>query len=816
MPRYLTFLLTLLFGLLYTTAAFSQTTSTPPIIGYLTKYASSVHADCSVIIYGENFTSDTKIYAWRQTEPAKVIPPSWKQLGSSAMPTLPALPPTGSKSLKILHQTSQVIIALSTGMNVLWAQNSAGTSPPVVFARPEIWTTSENEVLPGQCLRLFGINFHANTGYIILRNAQTGALTQVQTMSFVDQNDWVGVGECEMDCLIPADCRAGDYFLYVHAGVGGDFGFSDPYALRITEGRTVVGTLRRPDDPSPIHKAIVTPVTRLNGDGLTDNSSVIQTAINKLASHGGGILRLPTGKFAIAKTLHLKPGIVLQGVGQDATKIVVTPFHPLQGGFPPVTMTPSLDWQTGYAGDWQKFLLELTPMIWIETNAGVQDLTLIGGPGTGACVFVATRDWHDIAKDVFLAHVDIENPERMKSTGTWRPYPNAILVGAATEGFTLWHCNIRAGAPLSMLPARPEHRWAHIIGNHFEDYPHQSSLCVSINSLSDSVIEENETVGGRRAWHFQRGFHNNWFFNNTISGVGRRGNADEMMMSEYGSNIWVGKAGGASAKTITAMDAPKWKSNQMVECSDPLYVFILAGRGLGQFRHVVANTGATLTLDLPWTIIPDDTSRFALTGLTLQNLYINNTVHDCDGRVELAYGSLVECVVMGHQAYHNEGLSTTSWIKRDKNGIINDHTIVAHNLYAQNRILEDGWITLLGSKASDFPSPGSTFGNIIRDNEIFKFRNYAMNQYWAIWDRPSSTDAPLSETWAGIGVSGSFNVIEGNYVCDGAVGINIRPFSSGNVVRNNRIDKVSAYVRDQGADTVVIPPVYQKYEAVRQ
>ena len=118
-------------------------------------------------------------------------------------------------------------------------------------------------------------------------------------------------------------------------------------------------------------------------------------------------------------------------------------------------------------------------------------------------------------------------------------------------------------------------------------------------------------------------------------------------------------------------------------------------------------------------------------------------------------------------------------------------------------------ITVAGTKSDDYPGPGSAFGNVMRGNEVLKSRNYALNQYWPIWQG----QAFGPDNWTAIGVSGSYNVIEGNYLCDGGVGVTIRSGGEANVVRDNRIDRVRTHVLDGGTGTVVIPPSYQPYEA---
>ncbi|RAK52400.1 glycosyl hydrolase family 28-related protein [Phenylobacterium deserti] len=71
----------------------------------------------------------------------------------------------------------------------------------------------------------------------------------------------------------------------------------------------------QPDDPSAI-------VVRGAGDGRTDDSAAIQSALDQAAAKpGGGLVFLPSGRYRISKTLFLWPGVRIFGVG--ATRPVI-------------------------------------------------------------------------------------------------------------------------------------------------------------------------------------------------------------------------------------------------------------------------------------------------------------------------------------------------------------------------------------------------------------------------------------------------------------------------------------------------------------
>jgi hypothetical protein len=70
------------------------------------------------------------------------------------------------------------------------------------------------------------------------------------------------------------------------------------------------------------------------GDGATDDRAAIQAAIDRAAAHGGGVVALPAGKFAISRAdgqpygLRVPGGVQLRGAGQDRTMLLQLPGTP--------------------------------------------------------------------------------------------------------------------------------------------------------------------------------------------------------------------------------------------------------------------------------------------------------------------------------------------------------------------------------------------------------------------------------------------------------------------------------------------------------
>jgi len=82
-------------------------------------------------------------------------------------------------------------------------------------------------------------------------------------------------------------------------------------------------------------------------------------------------------------------------------------------------------------------------------------------------------------------------------------------------------------------------------------------------------------------------------------------------------------------------------------------VQILKGKGAGQYRRVVSNTGREWEVDRAWTIVPDGASVIAIAPFRGQNLFIGNTFEE-GGAVQL-YGAAHESVVAENTGARMDG-----------------------------------------------------------------------------------------------------------------------------------------------------------------
>jgi hypothetical protein len=586
----------------------AQSWADPPRVCYVTSGGGE-----SVVI-GDGFDNTSQVVVWGDATTATDLQNS---AGDPKGPVLPpASPPAGARVLSPVNVTSDQVldVVLPHEPVALWIKTAAGISPPRLVNSPEIWLATDDEPAPGDQMRLFGRNFcpgdpteEGNRDkMVVFRSALTGksAIAQLADLS---EQDWEHTDDHVIGLLVPKGLEAGLYDIFVHSADSSAFGWSAPYRVDVVAHRSLAAAFSRPDQPSPQAVSVVR-VHGAFGDGVHDDTQAIQSALDRVAAAGGGVALLPPGEYAVTRTLHIEPGAFLRGSGTRATSIVVSPSLPMQGGYGSERRGPSYD--KGF----------LPPMIWIETKSGVSDLSMVGGPGAQIAIYICANG---ISDDVSIVRTNITTPERMFRLGSGDGYQHMFGITVMTDArhLTIAGCHIRCGEPVWLDPQ--EHYGCTITDNTFEAYPRQGSDNVGLLYMSHAIIEDNDFIGGARALG-SRAYGDCWVFNNRVSDDGGWANAEEMFFSEWSKSLWGGSCESASSNTIQAQDA-NWSPGQFAEEGYfPNWVYIKLGKGFGQMRRVTANTADTLTVDTPWDIVPDSTTRFSILPFNYHNLYIND------------------------------------------------------------------------------------------------------------------------------------------------------------------------------------------------
>jgi hypothetical protein len=301
-----------------------------------------------------------------------------------------------------------------------------------------------------------------------------------------------------------------------------------------------------------------------------------------------------------------------------------------------------------------------------------------------------------------------------------------------------------------------------------------------------------------------------WIFDNIIRNTGRVDNGNEVFMPEYGGGHWYGPVTAATASTLTSAGAG-WIPGAYADLRYRLFAFIVSGRGVGQYQRIVANTADTLTVEEPWRIVPDATSRFAVCEFINKSLWINDSMIDCEGPSQF-WGGGVDNVIEGLTARNSGELVLFAHaLDPEKNEPLSKFHFypMAFNEISYCSMYNSGAIRLAGFHPAAMldgrvPGPGTLLGNSIRWCKVRTPNPLEMNQYWPYWLTPGFQ--PDAEP-AAIGVSapGAFNVIEYNYLLDSPVGLRTRAGVglTNTLLLDNRMDRVGKPLEDGAGDSLV-------------
>lgn len=171
---------------------------------------------------------------------------------------------------------------------------------------------------------------------------------------------------------------------------------------------------------------------------------------------------------------------------------------------------------------------------------------------------------------------------------------------------------------------------------------------------------------------------------------------------------------GSNQATIKGMN---WNANVLKD----EYVLVVEGKGLGQFRKITANTGDTITIDKAWTIVPDTTSRLAVSRFFYKNIVTDNTASNNKGNDMRMYGQAVGNIFDGNRSVLGDGGSPTA----GNGGVaINsfDRNLTTYHPSYYNVIKNSSgaraYINFGGNLRIDSPRSVSALGNTVKSNRV--------------------------------------------------------------------------------------------------
>jgi hypothetical protein len=390
-----------------------------------------------------------------------------------------------------------------------------------------------------------------------------------------------------VDVNIPASIPLGKYDLYYHNGAGGKTAWSAPIPVEVVS----------PSANKWDTKSFNVKDYGAKGDGVNDETSAFQSAIASAKQQGGGTVYVPAGHYKLTDALILPPYTMLKGASKDLTQLIWNP------GKLPVSLISGAH------------------------HFAVKDLNISAGRALG--IIMQTEQNNVTLENLVVKQTlvsDAEMDSKWFRTGILLKGNNLKIRNCsfncggmynfgAASGF-IQHCRFETnGTSKPFMAVHPK-------GLIFEDCYKQ----VNGYGYATSIDESNNLYEARNVIPF-----------NYV-------NDRELMTFDGGSGAYAGPVAAVKGNTITLPSGAvtnQWTPNKWIGGG----VFILEGKGAGQYRRIVSHTLSDIQLDQPFLVDPDAMSVISITTIRKNLFFIDNDV--ADGGAYQLYGSAENCVISG-------------------------------------------------------------------------------------------------------------------------------------------------------------------------
>lgn len=491
---------------------------------------------------------------------------------------------------------NEVAVGLLNAPTVYWAQGDQGTS-----------------AAPGGWIRVFGRCIGQAPATATLR--MTSATTSLR-LTAEASTEW------EARFGVPADLKPGVYDLHLHNGSGDAGAWSPAGQLEIKAAEVW------PDRQFNVRDFGAT------GTGTADDTQAVLAAIKAAGDQGGGVVFFPRGRYLLKEALTVPRFVTLRGERRDLVNL----FWPDLEQPPPALIQGSnhfaLEDLTLYASHYRHLI------------AGDLQTTAASEPGHVRIQRVTAR------ADIYRGHLKPEAVDQRFRESLKLSSGGGDTLRLGGEHLVITD-NDLYGSGRALYLFKP--RGAYVARNQF--YNGRKGWYVLVGS--DGVIVEDNRItgadlmstGGAIASYGVAYSQNVFYARNKLSLM--HGWDREAMTSDAGYGFYYGLIHEATSTTIklaaTLVGDPLkmdgWKGAG---------VFILGGKGMGQFARVDHLDGDVVHLDHPWRVLPDESSVITITMLQQNYLFIDNEFSDAGVALQY-YGTSINHVAAGNQSIRTAG-----------------------------------------------------------------------------------------------------------------------------------------------------------------
>lgn len=662
------------------------------------------------------------------------------------------------------------------GLYGVRVETRSGVELPLFVNRAQLWWALGEQgatTRPGGEVRVFGKNLRLGSreatwrGQAVLRDGR-GKFHHLRA---------VAINQYTLTFRVPEEVPEGRVAVFVHNGWGGAAGWSTSISLDVA-----------PIKPWPEAVFNVRDFGA-QGDAIHDDTPAIRAALNKCKENGGGVVFLPRGIYRISGQLTLPRKTVLRGEKRE----VVWLFVPME--------IPQFN--TVLAG---------------EGEFGVEDLSMVGqtpwrmitAPDVES-MYRAYQPWGEpgtaSAHDIFLRRLRVHHLRYAHRIGTVKEdarraeVSGPSTVALAGQRLELSDCEIVSpGMPIIIHGTKHTRVLRNILHtgrNGWYGFWGATETVIEGNVIEGQDLEAS--YGGLASYGKGSGTDVSRLYiadNRFLNGFG--GEREALTFDTPGRYPWVGRVreGGS---TSLAGEGVNWEKNDFVG----LACLIVAGKGLGQHRRIMANDASQLTLDAPWDVVPDSTSVASIRPFRRDVVIYHNHSQDTSVGVQLWSGGY-NFIIDNNTTLRTGGLWGTAaqYIEDGSHCFLPCYfTQWLENEISEGFIYQQGpevdCSATLGLYVRDVPTGplagvlvlGNVFrGNQVRDNTrigLFSHYDYVPLKAGEQSRGPVRDRPPI----------GRDTIIEDNSVSDSPIGIELGPGFEGTILRGNRFERVALPVK---------------------
>ena len=548
-------------------------TTTPVILWH----SDPVRPDETVVIQGEDFSADAVVELSALLDSASDSEAKWEHVTplQSSGQSLKAVIPAGD----------------APGLYRCRVRQKQAVSNEVILNAPDLWWIQGDEgqasARSGGWLRVFGkcLNLGGNSQVTLV-----SPKNEKVVLSLSESSDY------SLNAEIPAKLAPGTYQVLVHNGAGGEAGWRRADDLAILE-------------PAPVEPIVVNVLDfGADPEGHKDCTLAIVQAFERLSALNGGVVYFPRGRYRIdsilrsgmwiSHPLKVPPGVTLRGEGQHLVSL----------------------W-------WPDQKEPLATLIEGSTDFGVEDLSvftqgrhrnIISGESNARIRRVRIRaNCYYMTGNNGRAHHGRGVNESSGAMGTALEFSGSNIEIADCD---IYH----SAAALSLK---------HVRGGRIANNKIRAANMVFISGGSEIIFENNDfegnqlTTGGNNiALHFgASSCRHVYYARNRVAHL-YGGDREALTLDGHGT-AYFGRVREVRGTEVVLASSPvlgKDGDRDNMVSMDDTTLYVLSGRGAGQYRAIVSYSDRELKIDRPWLVDPDESSVVSIGGFNGRHLIIGN------------------------------------------------------------------------------------------------------------------------------------------------------------------------------------------------